>query len=317
MAYRKLCALFIVLAMAAACGEDSNAPIFTGTGGTGGSGAGGAGGDFVIPEPQRQCAVNPICQVCPSDGICNSDADCGTGFTCIESGCTDLDDGSPIRNCVFSGGGACNDDSNCSDGRQCLEVEGEGNRCIKTTPGCSKTSDCITGFECEEGACVDRRIPCIDDADCPKNHLCYRETSSLFCARIQVDCQQDFQCVGRASFCADIDGDGSKECAGSIELNPASGACTNDLCGDAGSPVCEATSVSAVSQCGRYGLCQTDGDCAAGFSCIGLWPDGRKECVPAGGTCSSFLDCQPNQICAAPREGGAPACQAGTTDGVE
>ena len=135
MAYRGLCVLSIVLTMAAACSEESNPPIFTGTGGTGGAGVGGIGGDFVIPEPQRDCAVNPICQVCPSERLCDSNADCGVGFTCIESGCTDLDDGSVIRQCVFSGGGACNDDSNCSEGRECVEVEEEGLRCIKTTLG--------------------------------------------------------------------------------------------------------------------------------------------------------------------------------------
>jgi hypothetical protein len=66
-----------------------------------------------------------------------------------------------------------------------------------------------------------------------------------------------------------------------------------------------------VTQCGQYGLCLDDADCAAGFSCLGLWPDGRKECVPGGGSCSSVTDCPVQQVCASPREGGAPSCQAG------
>jgi len=317
MAYRKLCALSIALTLTVACGEESNPPIFTGTGGGGSAGSGGSGGEFVPPEPQRPCAVNPLCQACPTEALCDSDGDCAEGFTCIESGCTDLEDGTAIRQCVFAGGGACDDDSFCSDGRQCIEVEGEGKRCIKTTPGCNATRDCVTGFECEQGTCVDRRLPCVLDEHCPKNHVCFGQTNSTFCLRMHVDCLQDFDCVGRAPYCADVDGDGSTECSGSIEPNPASGACTNDLCGDSGSPVCEATSTGSVSQCGRYGLCEGDVDCASGFGCALLWPDGRRECVPMGGTCSSFADCPPGQACAAPRAGGPAACQVGTLDGVE
>ena len=54
-----------------------------------------------------------------------------------------------------------------------------------------------------------------------------------------------------------------------------------------------------------------DGDCAEGFTCTGLWPDGRRECVPDGGSCASYADCPVRQVCASPREGGAPSCQVG------
>jgi hypothetical protein len=33
--------------------------------------------------------------------------------------------------------------------------------------------------------------------------------------------------------------------------------------------------------------------------------------VPNGGSCSSFTDCPIRQVCASPRDGGAPSCQAG------
>ena len=318
MAYRWLYVVSLALALAAACGEDNNSRFFAGTGGSGGgaggtSGTGGAGG-FVDPTPD--CETSPLCRVCPNAALCDGDADCGDGYLCIDSGCSDLD-GFAIRQCVFAGGGACNDDANCSPDRQCVDVDGEGKRCIKTSSGCATVTDCITGFECEEGACVDRRVPCVLEEDCPMNHVCSDQRNGNFCLRIQVDCESDIDCVDRAPFCVDIDGDGSTECAGSIGLNPALGACTNDLCTDPGAPVCEASGVSSVSPCGTYGLCMGPDDCAPGFVCAELWPDGRKECVPEGGSCSSFEQCDPNQICASPRDGGPPACQVGNVDGGE
>jgi hypothetical protein len=314
MAYRWLFALSVTLTLAAACAGETDRRPFSETGGSGGVGAGGAGG-IVIPPPTPVCETSPLCRACPSDPSCDEDLDCGEGYACIESGCNDLDGGA-IRQCVFAGGGACNDDSNCSADRRCVDVEGEGLRCVKSSAGCSQANDCILGFECEDGACVDRRVPCILDSDCPKNHLCFGgQVNSTFCLRIQVGCENDFDCVGRAPFCVDIDGDGRSECAGSIELNPASGACTNDLCVDEGAPVCEAGDVSSVSPCGAYGLCKSDDECASGFVCAPLWPDGRSECVPEGGSCSSFADCATREVCAAPRDGGPPSCQVGDPDG--
>ncbi|MDH3818412.1 MAG: hypothetical protein OES21_07350, partial [Myxococcales bacterium] len=77
-----------------------------------------------------------------------------------------------MKQCVFAGGGACNTTADCLTDRDCMEVPGEGNRCVKTTPGCDTSFDCVPGFSCEAGSCVDRRVPCDLDRDCPKNHTC-------------------------------------------------------------------------------------------------------------------------------------------------
>ncbi|MGB5284673.1 MAG: hypothetical protein WBN29_09170 [Polyangiales bacterium] len=53
-------------------------------------------------------------------------------------------------------------------------------------------------------------------------------------------------------------------------------------------------------------------DCASGVECVALWPDGRKECVETGGTCSYIADCPEQQVCASARLGGPPSCQAGS-----
>jgi hypothetical protein len=146
----------------------------------------------------------------------------------------------------------------------------------------------------------------------PKNHVCVGATNGSFCSRVQVDCMEDFDCVDLSPRCEDIDVDGKKECAGVFDPNQVpSVACVNSMCTDTSAPVCEAAGAGSATQCGQYGLCLDDADCPAGFNCVGLWPDGRKECVPGGGSCSSFADCPVRQVCASPREGGVPSCQAG------
>jgi len=276
-----------------------------GTGGTGGSSGSGGGG--VV-----DCTTSFLCLSCPSGSFCETNGDCSAGFSCIETGCDDVG-GQPRKQCTFAGGGACESSADCSIDRACVDVPGENKRCVKTTPGCDTSFDCVLGFACENGDCVDRRVPCDpQDEQCPKNHVCEGTTNSNFCRRIQQGCESDFDCVDLAPRCEDIDGDLKKECAGTFDLNdPESDACTNALCGNASAPVCEAASFGSTTQCGKYGLCLVDLDCATNFHCASLWPDGRKECVPDGSGCSSFADCPAQQVCASPRGGGVPGCQAG------
>lgn len=320
MAYRWLGIFLISVVCVAGCGADgSNDPRCllggacggsggdAGAGGAGGvGGLGGAGGTLIA------CTTSLLCESCPTEGSCDTDFDCSDGSICVESGCDDLD-GKPIKQCLFAGGGACDIEApDCPDGRVCTEVPGENTRCIRIAPGCDTSFDCPLGFECESSSCVDRRIPCDLHEQCPKNYLCGSARNSRFCRRIHVDCLFDFDCEGLALSCADIDGDGNKECAGVFDpLATPLETCLNAGCSDPGVPVCEASGYRSTSECGQYGLCQSDGDCAAGFSCVGLWQDGRKECVPDGGSCSSYEDCAVRQVCASPRQGGPPSCQTG------
>ncbi|UCF46587.1 MAG: hypothetical protein JSU89_05225 [Myxococcales bacterium] len=307
MAYRWLGVLLLSVVCVVGCGTEETGDPFS-SGGTGGGtgGVGGTGGSAPL------CATSVLCRSCPTEGFCETNDDCSIGSVCIESGCDDLD-GLPITQCVFAGGGACTSDAMCTPlGRVCRDVPEEGMRCVKITPGCDTRFDCVPGFACENGTCVDRRVPCDLDEHCPKNHVCGGTDTSNFCRRIQQECLFEFDCVGLAFRCEDIDGDGNKECAGTYDPNASSpDACINSECSDAEAPVCEAASVGSTTQCGQYGLCRNDTDCVAGFSCVGLWPDERKECVPSGGSCSSSTQCGVRQVCASARDGGAPSCQAG------
>lgn len=313
MAYRWLLLPMLSMSLCIACSsEGSSGPPF-GTGGTGGVAAGGAGGstggtggETSVPK----CVTSALCGACPQDPACTSDDDCAVGHACIDSGCS-TEAGDPIGQCTFIPAGACASDADCPEGRECVAVPGEGDRCVKPTGGCDSDFDCVLGFSCEAGACVDRRVPCFLDSECPKSHVCFGLDTARICLRVHQPCEEDFDCFGLGPRCADVDGDGDNECAGVFDPNvPSPVACVNASCGGP-APVCEIGFESAFTACGEYGPCLDDESCADGFECVALWPDGSRECVPTGGACDEIGDCPEQQVCASPRAGGPPACQAG------
>ncbi|MEM7435327.1 MAG: hypothetical protein AAF436_09265 [Myxococcota bacterium] len=303
-----------ILLFCAACSGDPDADGVPrggtpGTGGDGAGGSGGAGGEPYVPACQIDLA---LCWACPADEtVCEADDECPLGHVCIESGCS-TNEGDPIRVCELAVAPFCASDDDCVDGRDCVNLGSEGLRCVKTTPGCDNDRDCVYGFSCEEGSCVDRRVPCVLDSECPMGHLCEDSGLSSFCTRVNQSCDAELDCAGIAPRCEDVDGDGTNECAGAADPNePSPVACLNANCADAAAPVCEVSQVGDQTVCGQYGLCLDDDDCVEGFECVGLWTDGRRDCVPVGGTCAHITQCPVRQVCASPRSGGAPACQAG------
>ena len=305
----------------------------SGTAGTGGAGA---------------CVTTALCRACPSvvlapEFLCNLDGDCFPGYSCVPSGC-ETDEGAPIGQCQPAAGGSCVDSNgdgvpepadtcpNLIDYR-CMTVPFSGTRCVRVTltPECdpdNETYDCQPGFSCEgpEGqeTCVDRRVPYDDVNDCPKSHVVRTNSTARFCVRAQRTCHvAASDCAGFGSYCTDIDGDSIKECVGHRTSAPGI-ACENATCRDLDSsaPVCELGASGNSSDCGDYGLCRTDADCDTDndFSCVGLWQDGRKECVktPRSGNpsdCDHVTDCELQQVCAAHRNGdngGRPSCQTGS-----
>jgi hypothetical protein len=173
MAVRWLGVLLLAAMSLVGCGTDGSGDPRGDAGGVGGDvgagGAGGAGGAAGVGGSQPACVTNVLCRSCPAEGLCDTNADCSVGSVCIDSGCSSAD-GSAISQCVFAGGGACSPTVECPLGRDCVEVPGEGDRCIKLSAGCDTSFDCVRGFSCEGGECIDRRVPCNVDGDCPKNH---------------------------------------------------------------------------------------------------------------------------------------------------
>ena len=332
----------LLLALTFSCGDPSGAPVYSGTGGsngTGGSGgtggtggmgatggvsgtggtagAGGAGGLGGTGGTMGPCATNALCHTCPDSFLCDSDDDCAfSGYVCVASGC-ETHAGTPIKQCQPSRGPSCDPaDNDCPNASQyaCIPIGAGATRCVRFAAGCdvaTETIDCPPGFSCEGGACVDRRMPCDSYLDCPKSHVCTTTDVSSYCIRTHRTCEEDTDCLGTfqaGSHCADVDDDGPTECVG--ELNGQ--ACVNALDCGGSDPVCESGAVPSSASCGDYGLCLDDGDCDSGFACVGLCQDGRRECVSTGGTCDQVTDCPSQQVCAAPRNGASPSCQADT-----
>lgn len=333
MTYRWLGVLLVSVACVcvAGCSGDAGNPR-TGTGGMGGvagTGGGGAGGDAgsgglagfggTGGAPRYLCETSALCGTCPTERLCDTDVDCLTGGTCIESGCATEQD-EPIKQCVYAMGGPCFTTDDCPSGSECVALPGESTRCVRTASGCSLQSHCSEGFDCEGGVCVDRRVACEYDSDCPKNFVCGAAANGgQQCVRVHQPCEGEIDCAGIAPRCADVDGDGRTECAGVPDPNVPGAACLNTDCSFADAPVCEISGIGTATVCGDYGLCESNADCdmAEGFVCVALGLDGRKECVPAPGapgTCSSSVACPTRQVCASPRAGGPPSCQAGTEE---
>ena len=293
-----------------------------GTGGTGSTGGtGGTGG-----VATKSICLTPLgADFCVTPGsCCETDNDCAfSGYVCVASGC-ETPEGTAIKQCQPpSPGGPCATVAECPNATDydCIPVGVSAPRCVRVKSGCNPVTesyDCAPGFSCEgppeEESCVDRRVPCdTDSSNCPKSHLCVTTAVASYCIRTHRTCREPADCswfgfsVGDS--CENVDGDASntKECIGK-HGNPPS-ACFNSDCG--GGSVCEPGVNPTIASCGDYGLCLTNNDCGTGFECAPLWQDGRRECVPTGGTCNQVTDCPLQQVCAAPRNGGSPRCQAG------
>jgi hypothetical protein len=290
-----------------------------GTVGTGGnSGGGGTGGSA------GGCVTNALCQTCPTS-TCSADSDCSflQGLVCVPTGCTL--DGKPQKECQPAQYISCvgPGPGDCPGANYECKPMGSSSRCVRTKSGCTADNedyDCPPGFSCESEACVDRRVPCVQHADCPKNHVCYtvqNASTSKFCVSSFRTCRlSEFDCDLLGSACADVDNDNDrrKECVGTLD---ASGeGCVNVDCGGSDPPVCEIDLSPITASCGDYGLCLINNDCGAGFVCAALWQDGRKECVPDPGAEDNCISeptrCPLQQVCAAPRNGDPPSCQSGS-----
>jgi hypothetical protein len=344
----------MLLALVFGCGDAGTTPVYSGpgTGGSGGSGgasgSGGTGGTGAIGGSggisgsggavgsggtggtgglggSGGVVTKSICYKPPVHGLCGPDLSCALGYVCVDSGCK-TDEGVAIKQCQPSRGISCADEACPSADYACvaLGLGGGGERCVRLT-GCdldTETYDCPPGFSCEGEvgyeACVDRRMPCDGDGGCPKSHVCTSTQSSRYCIRTHRTCRLDEDCwapLAAGLFCADVDNDGTKECVGGYGDPNSPVLCVNADC-PGSAPVCESGSEASSASCGAYGLCGTNSDCdlATGFVCVGLWQDGRKECVrpPIDGSCHKVTDCPLQQVCAAPRGGGPPSCQSGS-----
>jgi len=262
--------------------------------------------DGGIPDGGPWCNTSALCPSCPDPTLlCDEQNPCSTGQVCLSTGCEDY------SRCFVAGGGACQQDGDCGD--PAYACNPEIGRCLRIAPGCDDSNDCVAGFACEDGACVDRRVPCVEAADCPHGFTCFfASPDQRFCRRIGRPCVDDVDCLTLGVPCGDVDGDQTRECMPSLSPNmPDAVSCDNTQCTDSGAPVCESTVQGTGAVCGMFGPCASVLDCAEGFECRDLWGDARPECVLPGGSCVDSRECPPRTVCASSRDENPPSCVAG------
>ena len=286
-------------------GDDLDASI--GAGGTGGGapdgGSNGGSGGGIPDGGVSWCETSVLCPSCPDpELLCDEDNPCPSGEACLLTGCEDF------SRCFVIGGGACEDEGDCAN--PAYECNLSVGRCLRKEPGCDDSNDCVAGFACEDGVCVDRRVPCVTGADCPHGYTCFfASADQRFCRRITRPCTDELDCLALGVLCGDADGDGSSECMPSLTPNEPDAVPCDDLqCPEASTPVCETTPEGTAATCGRFGPCSAAVQCPPAFECRDLWGDGRKECVSGPGSCVDSRACEPRAVCGSPRSGGPPAC---------
>lgn len=141
---------------------------------------------------------------------------------------------------------ACEADADCGFGDMCVSGS-----CAAV--GCTSSSDCALGDHCS----AERRCEagCAADTDCGAGEICDGTGAcvSQRCSDTRTDCGWGEVCSGDGE-CVPAEGIYCDTCA--TDDDCPGGACWNDWCGPS---------------------CEVRDDCAAGFDCIDIGPEGAPE----------------------------------------
>ncbi|MFK7985217.1 MAG: hypothetical protein AB8I08_04225 [Sandaracinaceae bacterium] len=251
-----------------------------------------ADGGFTPPPPDSGPCTDPdggrlLCS-CPLSPACTVDDTCATNQICtVDPGCGGM-------RCDLRGL-SCETDGDCPGASECTRG-GAYRVCVPPSTTCADHRDCPSGYSCESGACVARRVPCATAEQCPEGYDCNtsRAPGSPFCVPIGRRCETDTGC--NAPFlCRDLDGDGETECGGA---GPCPACSAGERCG---------TDRLSDLVCSLFGPCTDDSQCASSHECVDLGI-GIKNCVARGGSCTTQADCPVGAICAVPSAADSPRC---------
>ena len=218
---------------------------------------------------------------------------CDEGFHCVP----DLCDGSA---CVP--GRPCQDGSDCPSG-VCISQNDREGICQAELETCGSSKGCPLGFWCEEGSCIDRRVPCsITFFGCPRGFMCTVVSFSgrSFCVPNHVRCMRSEQCE-LGMDCIDIDGDGKRECA-------PPGVCTSNSDCEGLNEGCSVNPSISLSECSMDGPCG-NGECSEQRECVDITGgEAAPHCIVREGECRVNSECPTQQICASPSIDERPRC---------
>lgn len=248
-------------------------------------------GGFMPPPPDSGPCTDPdggrlLCS-CPLRVECSSDTTCGTNQVCT------VDPDCGVMRCDLSGL-PCGVDADCPATSVCTRG-GAFDVCVPSGSTCTDLRDCPSGYSCDSGTCVARRVACADSDQCPVGYTCdtVRAPGSPFCTPIGRRCASTDGCLA-PFLCRDLDGDTVNECGG------------DGACSCSGGERCGTDSRDSIV-CSLFGPCTDDAQCAASHECLDLGL-GIKNCVARGGSCASQADCPTGAVCAVPTAADSPRC---------
>lgn len=212
---------------------------------------------------------------------------------------------------------ACSDEPEPTN--RCADVECEGGVCDSATgecinpASCEDADDCLSGFVCEDNACVeavtnDCRLDGCERGECDNGSGECVNAGSCTAGSEEVRCLEGFRCVSavctdEASFCEDLDCQRGEcsfeelECVDSETCEADSDCLAGNYCDDG---TCAANTCDAnMVDCARgvcdaaTGECVNPESCAAATECLDDNLCVGGACTPASEAC----DCPGNQIC--------------------
>lgn len=212
---------------------------------------------------------------------------------------------------------ACSDDPEPTN--RCADVECEGGVCDSATgecinpASCEDADDCLSGFVCEDNACVeavtnDCRLDGCERGECDNGSGECVNAGSCTAGSEEVRCLEGFRCVSavctdEASFCEDLNCQRGEcsfeelECVDSETCEADSDCLAGNYCDDGtcAANTCDANMVdcargvcdAATGECVNPETCAAATECLDNNLCVG------GACTPANEAC----DCPGNQVC--------------------
>lgn len=230
----------------------------------------GLGCRGIEPPARTPCACDAECgggTECTSLGCaiaCDESADCARGTICSSGYCVHPTEDAATANRAC----ACTRNDDCDgfeDGNDLVCVDGS---CVPaTTPTCSDTRPCPSGFSCVDGEC---RVPddtCHFSSQCGTGRVCVNQRCTTACGATNP--------CPTGSTCED----------GYCRENPGGGPCTNDAS-------CGANQICVNGAC--WDGCTGDTECGEGRYC---GADGRCRFDDRPRPFCPTNECAPGSVC--------------------
>lgn len=219
-----------------------------------------------VPAPacrdDGDCAEDERCErgACVDAGSCRDASQCGSGELCVDGACLDEDD-------------TCHFDVDCGAGRRCVDAA--------CRPICSADAECPSGTACDAGLCMPV-LECGESGECDAGERCAegqclpRCSADADCPHAEEVCRADGLChpdIRPRPFCAsDADCAEQRLCLHGVCRTPCpSGEDRECFSWDSQFVRCGVSDVGlnlCYTHHETHPECRTDGDCAAGETCI-------------------------------------------------